>query len=219
MRVAYNSLLPPFSEQRDGQPAGLVVDIFRAVADHAGLEAEFVAMPLERMEASLAGGEADVALPVAMTAERLLKLDFTETLLMTGGSLFVRPSAPSPASLDELKGEIVVTPRTGPLAPFIQKTAPEVMLRVTEDYETSLSMVAGGEAVAAALNHQTGAILAQRLHPGRIKVPTAMFLELPFGAAVLKGHQVELVSSLNKALAAVRADGTWYRINARWLAA
>ena len=44
-------------------------------------------------------------------------------------------------------------------------------------------------------------------------MPRIMFLELPFGAAVLKGHNSEFLSRFNAGLAAIRADGTWDRIN------
>ena len=44
-----------------------------------------------------------------------------------------------------------------------------------------------------------------------------MFLELPFGAAVLQGHNSEFLSRFNAGLAAIRADGTWDRINKSWM--
>lgn len=88
---------------------------------------------------------------------------------------------------------------------------------VTEDYETSLARLVSGEADAAALNYQTGALLAARLYPGELTVPRVMFLELPFGAAVLKGQNAEFLTRLNTGLAAIRADGTWDRINKSWM--
>ncbi len=217
VRIAHNSLLPPFSEAKDGKAVGLVVDIFRAAAERAGYGVEFLPVPLEQMEMALQDGRATAAIPTAITPERRQRLDFSDTLLMTGGALYVRAPEPTPEGLRALAGKTVVTPRTGPLAAFIQKTAPEVKLVVTEDYETSLARLANGEADAAALNFQTGALLAARLYPGKLTVPRAMFLELPFGAAVLKGRNAEFLARLNAGLAAIRADGTWERINKAWM--
>ena len=217
IRIAYNHILPPFSETKDGKAAGLVVDIVRAAAERAGYAVEFVPVPLEQMEPALKDGRAVATIPTGVSPERRERMDFSDTLLMTGGSLYVRAPEPAPSNLQALAGKTVVTPRTGPLAAFIQKTAPEVKLVVTEDYETSLARVAGGEADAAALNYQTGALLAARLHPGKLTVPRTMFLELPFGAAVLKGQNSEFLSRFNAALAAIRADGTWDRINKSWM--
>ena len=73
------------------------------------------------------------------------------------------------------------------------------------------------QADAAALNYQAGASIAARLHPGKLTVPRTMFLELPFGAAVLKGQNAEFLTRLNAGLSAIRADGTFERINKSWM--
>jgi ABC-type amino acid transport substrate-binding protein len=168
------------------------------------------------MEPALRDGRALAVIPAAASPERRERMDFSETLLMTGGALYVRTPKPTPASLQALAGKTVVTPRSGPLAAFIQKNAPEVKLVVTEDYETSLARVVGGEADAAALNYQAGASLAARLYPGKLTVPRSMFLELPFGAAVLKGQNAEFLARFNPGIGAIRADGTFDRINKSW---
>jgi polar amino acid transport system substrate-binding protein len=217
VRIAHNNLLPPFAEVKDGKTVGLVVDIFRTAAERAGYSVEFLPVPIEQMELALKDGRARAALPMAITPERLERLDFSATLLMSGGALYVRAPDPTPEGLRALAGKTVVTPRPGPLAAFIQKTASEVKLVVTEDYETSLARLVSGEADAAALNYQTGALLAARLYPGKLTVPRVMFVELPFGAAVLKGQNAEFLTRLNTGLAAIRADGTWDRINKSWM--
>jgi ABC-type amino acid transport substrate-binding protein len=202
---------------KDGRSTGLIVDILAAAMARADFRIEFVPVPLQQMEAALHDGRAVAVFPMAVTPERRATLDFSETLLMTGGALYVRAPEQTPASLQALTGKTVVTPRTGPLAAFIRKTAPDVNLVVTEDYESSLVRLVAGEADAAALNYQAGTKIANRVYPGRITAPRGMFLELPLGAAVIKGQNTELLAGLNSGLAAIRADGTWDRINNDWL--
>ncbi len=185
--------------------------------ERAACSVELIPVPLEQMELSLQDGRAVAVFPMAVTPERQEKLDFSETLLTTGGALYVRAPEPTPASLKALAGKTVVTPGTGPLAAFIRKTAPEVKLDVTDDYESSLARLVAGEAYAAALNYQAGTKIANRIHAGRITAPDTMFLELPLAAAVIKGRNRELLAGLNSGLAAIRADGTWDRINTSWL--
>ena len=79
---------------------------------------------------------------------------------MTGGAIFVRAPNPIPANLAALAGKTVVTPGTGPLVPYIQKNAPNLKLVITKNYEESLDRIVRGEAVAAALNFQVGAAMA-----------------------------------------------------------
>ena len=217
VRIAYNHLMPPFSEAKDGKAVGLVIDIVRAAAERSGYSVEFLPVSLEQMEASLNDGRALAVVPTGAAPERRERMDFSDTLMVTGGALYVRAAEPTPASLKALAGKTVVTPRTGPLAAFIRKNAPEVKLLVTEDYEASLARVVNGEADAAALNYQTGAMLASRLHPGKLTIPSAMFWELPLVAAVAKGTNADFLKKLNAGLAAIRADGTWDRINKSWM--
>ena len=207
MRIVHPDRLSPFAEVIDGRSSGITVDIVRGAAERAGLRIEFLAVPFEQVEAGLHDGRADMAIPIAVTTERRERFDFSDTLLMTGGSLFVRAGEASPEGLAVLAGKVVVTPRTGPLAAYIAKTAPDVKLMVTSDYEESLRLLVGGEAYAAALNHQAGAMIAAKLHPGMLTLPRKLFLELPFGAAVLTGTRSEMIAALNAGLAAVKGHG------------
>ena len=148
-------------------------------------------VPFEQVQRTLEDGRAQAIFPLTITPERLPLFDFSEPLLITGGALFVRlPNAP-PEGLDAFAGKIVVTPRTGPLAAFIRKAAPDVRLVLTENYEESLARLVGGEADAAALN-PAGASIAARLYPGQVTEPRNMFTELPFAVAVSKGRGAEL---------------------------
>src|SRR5262249_39589744 len=149
-------------------------DIFRAAAERAGYEVVFVPLPMEQVELSLKDGRAIAAIPLAITPDRRERLDFSATLLPTGLALYVRAPDPTPEGLRALAGKTVVTPRTGPPADFIRRNAPEIKLMVTEDYETSLARLVNGEADAAALNYQTGALLAERLYPGKLTIPRKM---------------------------------------------
>lgn len=217
MRIAHANALPPFTMVENGTSSGMVLEICRASVESAGHDAVFVPVPFEEMQSALIDGRADAAIPVAITPERRERLDFSAPLLMTGGSLYVRAPAATPPGLQALAGKTVVTPGDGPLAAFITRTAPQVNLVVTRDYQSSLAQLVNGEADAAALNHQAGALLAAQLYPGRITRPDAMLIELPFGAAFAKGRNDALRAAVDSGLATIRADGTYERIIERWM--
>ena len=122
-----------------------------------------------------------------------------------------------PENLAALSGKTVVTPRTGPLAAFVEKTAPTVNLVVTKDYEDGLTRLVRDEADAAALNNHVGAHMAARLYPGQVAHSPKLLQELSLAVAVTKGRGAELVARLNAGVAAIRADGTWQEINDRWM--
>ena len=214
-RIAHNRSLPPLVEVQEGKSVGLAVDILRAAAARAGINVVFVPVTIEQQMPSLKDGRAE-ALLSANTPERQQLLDFGAPVLMTGGALYVRAPNPTPESLASLSGKIVVTPRAGPLADYIRKSAPAVNLIVTQDYEESLTHILTGRADAAALNFSAGGRIAARLHPDQITLPRVMFYEQPLAVGVPKGQSAKILAQLDTGLAAIRADGTWLQINNRW---
>jgi polar amino acid transport system substrate-binding protein len=216
IRIAHDQGFPPFVEFKDGRSEGLAVDIFRAAAARAGVDVKFVPVPFEQRQLTLGDGRADAYFPLSSTPERLQLFDFTDALVVTGGSIFVRGPSVPPENLTALAGKTLVTPRTGPIAPFIQKTAPAVKLVVTTDYEDSLGRLIRGEVDAAALGYHVGLCISERLYPGQIIASPYMFIELPLAVAVLKGKQADVLARLNAGIATVRTNGTWQQLNDHW---
>jgi polar amino acid transport system substrate-binding protein len=216
VRIAHDQNFPPFSLSNDGNSEGLAVDILRAAAARMGIDMIFVPVPFDQRQAALENGRAEAYFPLSITPERLQSFDFSEVLVVTGGSVFVRAPNVPPDALDAFAGKIVVTPKTGPIAAFVKRTAPTVKLVVTVDYEDSLARLARGEADAAVLSYHVGQRFVDRLYPGQISRSPKMFLELPLAVAVTKGKNGPLLTELNKGIAAIRADGTWKQINDRW---
>jgi ABC-type amino acid transport substrate-binding protein len=217
VRFACQEHFPPFVEMQDGKPVGLLVDILTAAVAREKIDAVIVPVPFAQVQETLRDGRAEAIFPLAVTPERRKSFDFTAPLVMTGGALFVRAPNPTPAGLSALAGKTVVTPGTGPLAAYIRKVAPEIKLVITTDYPESLARLVEGKADAAALNYQVGASLANKLHPGQVTVPHKMFSAEPDAVAVAKGQHAYLLKRLNAGIAAMRADGTWQKIDDHWM--
>lgn len=217
IRIACQDNFPPFVELKDGKPTGLVVELLEAAAARAHFELRFVLVPFDEVQGTLSDGRAQAIVPLAITAERQKTFDFSQPILMTGGAFFVRAPLPTPPSIADLAGKVVVTPRTGPLVPFLQKEGAAVNLVLTRDYPDSLARVIDGRADAAALNFQVGTSMAASLHPGKLTLPSIMFTEVPDAVATRKGEGARVLALVNQGIAAIRADGTWQKINDRWL--
>lgn len=218
IRIACQDDFPPFVELKDGKPAGLVVDLLEAAAARANFEVRFVLVPFAEVQGTLSDGRAQAIVPLAITAERQETFDFSQPILMTGGAFFVRAPDPTPPSIGALAGKVVVTPRTGPLVPFLQKNGAAVKLELTKDYPDSLARVIDGRADAAALNFQVGTSMAATLYPSKFTLHSIMFTEVPDAVATRKGEGARVLALVNDGMAAIRADGTWQKINDRWLA-
>ena len=175
IRVAHDQRFPPFAEVKDGKSEGLAVDILNAAAQRAGITITYVPVPFAEIQKTLEDGRADAVFPLAINPERRQSFDFSAPLVITGGALFVRAPQPTPDGLKALAGKTVVTPKTGPLAGFIGKAAPDVKLVVNADYDQSFAQLLSGEADAAALNFQVGRWLASNCMPARSPCPRRCF--------------------------------------------
>jgi len=90
------------------------------------------------------------------------------------------------------------------------------MLTDVKDYTETLQAVLDGKADAAALNTQSGAVLAKQLFEGKFLLPQKGFLEVPIGIGVLKGKQEHFLNRFNEGLKAVLADGTYDKLVEKW---
>jgi polar amino acid transport system substrate-binding protein len=217
VRIAHQVDFMPIADVKDGQSVGFGVEIVRAAAERSRIDVEFVPVPFEQVQKTLDDGRAVAIFPLAITPERQRLFDFSDAIYEGGGGLFVRAPEATPKDLPSLSSKTVVTPRTGPLAGLIERTAPNVNLVVTADYEESLARLVRGDADAAALNFHVGAMLAARLYPGKVTMPHIFFTQTPTAIGVRKGEQAELLNRMNAGLASIRADRTWQRINDRWI--
>jgi polar amino acid transport system substrate-binding protein len=220
VRVAHPAQLAPFIFVKDGKTTGLVADILRAAAAREGIDIAFVPESPAQLRRTLSDG---TTVAIAPAPIGLGPYDFTTPFLVTGGGLFVRAPCPAPHGLAIFSGKIVITPKDGPFVNFIRQNFPNVQViathgssMMTNEYTESLDSVISGKADAAALNIQEGARVVAAAYAGKITVPTTMFTKLSLGLAVIKGQHADLLKRFDIGLAAIRADGTFQRIEERW---
>ncbi|HEY5095900.1 MAG TPA: transporter substrate-binding domain-containing protein [Candidatus Eremiobacteraceae bacterium] len=220
VRVAHPAQLAPFIYVQDGKTVGLAADILRAAATREGIAIVFVPESPAQLRTTLTDGTADAIAPAPIIPGRYV---FTSAFLVTGGGLFVRAPKPTPSGLTALSGNTVITPEAGPFVSFIKQNFPNVKVvstnkstSMTSEYLMSLDQVVRGQADAAALNIQEGAWVVAESFAHKITVPTRMFTQLSLGLAATGGRHADLLKRFDAGFAAIRADGTLRRIEAKW---
>jgi ABC-type amino acid transport substrate-binding protein len=154
---------------------------------------------------------------LGINPERQKTYDFTDPYLISGGALFVKSPNPPSFDLKEFEGKTVATPKKGPLAGYIEKKFPKVKaVTDVKNYVETLQAVVDGKADAAALNMQSGSVLARQRFPGKFSLPEKSFLEVPIGVGVLKGKQGYLLTKFNEGLKIVISDGTYDKLVRKW---
>jgi ABC-type amino acid transport substrate-binding protein len=218
LRIGFDVPFEPFGLLRDGEPAGMLVELVAAMCNEAGIAHSFVTMPLAETEPSLMSGAVDALAFKGVTPERLPTMDFSDLLITTGAAIFTRSDSAHSNALEDFYGKTVVSPRKGPMWSYIARQHPALQLIDGDNYENAFAMLADGRADLAALNFHAGCAIAKRLFPGQFTLPSASYVPLPVALAMAKGRHPDLLARLNLALAKLRSDGRWQQIHDRWMA-
>jgi ABC-type amino acid transport substrate-binding protein len=218
LTVGSDLTYPPYAYLSGKTPAGFDPEIARALAGAAGLKAAFVDTRFEQLIAGLGTGHFDViASDLYITDARKKQVDFIP-YFTTGNSIVVRSAGGGrPATAADLCGKSVAVIKGGEIVQELRgdasgkctaagKKAIDVR-EFTSDPEGTQALLSGqvdaqvtDSAVAKAAADRTGGKLAV--------TSTAPLYPVTSGLAVKKGNTA-LRSTLTKALAKLRSDGTY----------
>ena len=192
-----------------------------AIAKAAGFEVEFVNTRWDGIFVALASGEFDaVASAATITDERKQTMDFSAPYFDAQQLIAVKDSS-KVAKFDDLKklkvgvqtgttGDEVVTKLLGKNSTAIKRfESTPLALKELESSGVD-AVVADNGVVAHYVSNNTAA--------GFKAISDASFVPEQYGFVVKKGN-AELLAALNKGLAAIKADGTYDQIQARYFGA
>lgn len=217
--VGTDAAYAPFEFQNDkGEIVGFDVDVITAVAAKAGLQVKLVNTPWEGIFNALAQGDRDALISaVTITPERRQTMDFT-TAYFDAVQLIAVKQDSKVARFEDLK-KLKVGVQTG-------TTGDEVVTKLLGKNSTAIKrfestplalkeLESGGVDAVVADNGVVIHYVANNPGVGFKTVSDASFTPEQYGIAVKKGAS-ELLGQLDQALAAIRADGTYDKIYAKY---
>lgn len=215
LRIAVEGTYPPFNYREDGKLTGFDVEIAEGLAAKLGLKPEFTTTEWSGILAGLQAGKYDVIVnQVAATELRRQTFDFSEPYVVSSPQLVVRTSETRALkTAADLKGK-----------------------KIGVGQGTNYAELARGIAGAEVKVYPGATEYLQDLASGRIDVALNDSLLIPYLAAKTKlpvkaGAPLGQVESnaipfrkgnpkfkaaLDKALADMKADGSFARISAKW---
>ena len=208
---------PPYEFlDASGNPAGLNVDLIRAVAKEQGFR---VRVHLDRwasIRAGLANGTIDVA-AMYRTPQRAREVDFAIAHELVYHEMFVRRGSAGLASLSDLAGKRVLVEASTFSADALKAlgSCGAVLERASEP--EALRGLSRGEGDAAIVTQTVGRPFRERSEKMPDLVPTGPPVLLAEYAFVTLPGRRQLLERLNAGVAAVKASGEYDRIFARWL--
>ena len=218
LKVGMEMKYPPF-EMRDaqGQPAGVGVDIAKALGESLGRPVEFSDLPFSGLIPALKTGQIDVVISsMTATDERRQSIDFSEPYLRTGLCLLVSKDSNirSAADLDQAENKVAVLKATTGHLWATQNLKQATPLVLGEESAAALE-VSQGKAQAF-IYDQMSTLRNWLKYRDSTRAILAPFKEEGWAVALAKGND-ELRGKVNAFLESYRKNGGFERLGDKWL--
>ena len=220
VRIATEGAYAPFNfKAPDGTLQGFDIDIARALCDHAHLECTIVAQDWDGIIPGLLAKKYDAIIAsMSITDERRKKVDFTDKYYQMPARFVEKKGANFTISKDGLKGKVIGAQRSTIHANYLMENyadIADVKLYDTQENVT-LDLTSGRLDLFLASSAVT---LGNFLNKPEGKDYEFVGPELKLGTgtaiAVRQGDDA-LRETFNKAIAAILANGTYKKINAKY---
>jgi polar amino acid transport system substrate-binding protein/arginine/ornithine transport system substrate-binding protein len=223
LRIATEGTYPPWSyKDAQGQLLGWDVEIAKALCDRMKLQCEIVAQDWDGIIPGLTAKKYDaIVASMGMTEARKQRVAFTDKYKEVVSRFVARKGPVKDLSPEVLKGKKIGVQRGSIQAPFLEQNFGKIAdIRL---YDTP--QAAELDLIAGRVDLIFGNMVTY--YVGFFKQPEAKDFEfvgpefkgglLGDGAGIaLRKEDAELVARFNKALAEIRADGTYDRITAKY---
>ncbi len=219
VRVGVYENEPKIFTDAKGVPAGILIDLLKAVADREGWQLVYVPCEWEGCLKKLEAGSIDLMPDVAYSAERDLRFDFHPTPALYSWSQVYRSSEIGISSILDLKGKRIALLGGGiqekTLAEMLAGFNVEAQLIRTNTLDDAFRLVQSGRADAAVSNQYFG-----EFHKYDFKLAETPIIFQPARLfyATAQGRRADLLDGIEKHLAAWHntPDSPYFEIIKRW---
>ncbi len=223
VRIGTEGAYPPFNYfDSNKNLIGFDIDIAKALCEKANFDCVFVAQDWDGIIPGLLAKKYDAIIAsMSITAERKKRVDFTDKYYNTPARFIAKKGAGLTISPAGMKGKVIGAQRSTIHSNYLEDNYSGSTLRfyATQD-EANMDLVAGRlDAVLA------DSIVLYEWMNKTSEGKCCEFVGAPLtdpkwfgdgaGIAIRKGDTA-LREAFNKAIAAIRADGTYERINAKY---
>ncbi len=215
LRVGTEGTYAPFTFHDDsGALVGFDVEIGREIAKRIGVEAQFVEGPWDGLIAGIDANRYDVVInQVGITEERKAKYDFSEPYIASKAALVVKGDNADITSFESLKGKKAAQTITSNFGKLAEANGAEIV--PTEGFDQSIALVIQGRADATINDSLSFYDFKKQQPDANVKIAATQPDADHSGVLLAKGKP-ELLEAINKALADLKADGTYATISQKY---
>ena len=220
--IATDTTFPPFEYTDDnGDFVGIDVDILAAVAEDQGFEYELQSLGFDAALAAVESGQADGMIAgMSITEKRKEIYDFSDEYYDSTVCAAVKEDAEY-TSLDDIKGQTVVVKTGTQSALWAEEIKDEYELELVykDDSAMMYQEVLSGNAAACFEDFPVMAYGVQQGNGMKLLVENQESYATPYGFAVKKGENAELLEKFNAGLKNIKDSGKYQEIVDKYLSA
>lgn len=220
LTIAVEGEYPPFNQMdKKGKFSGFDIDIANAVCKQLSVSCKFVQQPWPDMIDGLIAGDYDLVISsLSITNARRQRIDFSEAYYTTPAKFVARKDLSLTATLDALKGRKVAVQKATTHERYLSsRLGSSVEIVRYETLPAATADLAKGKVdlvFADALALSQGFLKSAKGKSFAFVGPD-LVLGNGIGIGVKKG-QPDLIAQLNRALEAIRADGSYTEIGSKY---
>lgn len=209
---------PPFEYlDENGQPAGFIVDLTRAIAREVGLDISFRLGPWAKVVDGLEQGRIDAIQGMFYSPDRDLKFDFTQAHSVNNYVIVVRKGQKHPPStLAELKGLQIVVQDGDIMHDFFVENGLDDRLVLIENQEAILRELTSGKYDCALVPRIPALYLMKKNGWKNLILGQKPLLTTEYCYAVPDNHKA-LLAQFSEGLKILNENGEYRRIYEKWL--
>ncbi|MGF6534536.1 MULTISPECIES: amino acid ABC transporter substrate-binding protein [Paraburkholderia] len=216
-KVGTEGTYAPFTyHDESGKLTGFDVDIATAIAQRLGVKPEFVEGKWDGLIAGLDVNRYDAVInEVSVTDARKAKYDFSTPYITTRAVLIVRTDNTTIKTFDDLKGKKSANTLTSNFGKIAKDHGADVV--PVQGFNESIDLLTSGR-VDATVNDSLSFLDFKKHKPdAQVKVvATDNSSDADQSAVLLRKGDPALVAAIDKALADIKADGTYAKISAKY---
>ena len=216
-KVGTEGTYAPFTyHDESGRLTGFDVDIATAIAQRLGVKPEFVEGKWDGLIAGLDVNRYDAVInEVSVTDARKAKYDFSTPYITTRAVLIVRTDNTTIKTFDDLKGKKSANTLTSNFGKIAKDHGADVV--PVQGFNESIDLLTSGR-VDATVNDSLSFLDFKKHKPdAQVKVvATDNSSDADQSAVLLRKGDPALVAAIDKALADIKADGTYAKISAKY---
>jgi polar amino acid transport system substrate-binding protein len=212
--------MPPLNmTMKDGQIAGMEIDLARLIAGALDVKLTLKQMPFNDLLPALQAGQVDMILSgMTITPARNLKVAFVGPYLVAGKSILTKKaimeSMADPSKIDN-PDKVLVALKGSTSQTFAEKIFPKAKLLLTDDYDQAVSMVKEGKAQAMVADMTICQLSVYRYPEAELVTLKNPLSYEPLGIAI-PANDFLLINWLQNFLNTIQKDGTLGMIADKW---